>query len=166
MLVKNIMNMIKTRGFTLIELIMVIIIVGMIAIVVTPQWTATSLSLEYQARQLLEDVRYAQALSIVSGQRYRWVGTSSATYQITNESGVAILFPSGSSSITLTGGITISSYTNLPSSLIAFDSFGAPYTTTAIPGTALASTAVITLTAQGATRSIQIIPQTGFGIIV
>ena len=151
------------RGFTLLELITVIAIVAIIAVTVLPQWTATSLTLEFQARRMLDDIRYAQALSMTSGQRYRFVATSSTSYQITNEAGVAILFPTGSSQVTLTDGASFS--TNLPNSLLAFDSLGIPYVNTTYPGTALASTALFSVTTGGVTRAIQVMPQTGFGAL-
>src|SRR3990167_111694 len=159
------MNTRFIRGFTLIELIIVIVVIGMIAMTTLPQWTASSLTLEFQTRRILDDIRYAQALSLVSGQRYRWVVTSGVTYQITNEAGIAILFPSGSNQVTLSGGAVFGSFTNLPNSLIAFDSRGAPYINVTYPGTPLSGIAIVTLTAEGITRSIQIHPETGYGAL-
>jgi prepilin-type N-terminal cleavage/methylation domain-containing protein len=154
------------EGFTLIELIMVIIIMAIVAVMVMPRWTATSLTFEYQSRRVLEDIRYAQGLSVNSGQRYRFVKTSSTTYQVLNEAGSAVLLPSGETSVTLTDGVTLGSFTNLPNNLVAFDSLGIPYTTDTYPGTALASTAVIPLSSGSNTHSIQISPETGYGSLL
>lgn len=155
----------KQYGFTLLELILVILIVGVLAVTTTPKWTSSSQSLQYQARSVLNDIRYAQAMSLTSGERYRWVRTSTTTYQVTNESGSPILLPNGSATAILTNGISFGSFTNLPSNLIAFDTQGAPYTTSSLPGTALASTATIQLISSSTTQSITITPTTGYGAL-
>jgi hypothetical protein len=67
----------------------------------------------------------------------------------------------GNTTETLNSGITFGTFTNLPSNLIAFDSNGAPYTNTSLPGTALSSTATMPLTGDGSTETISISPQTG-----
>ncbi len=151
------------HGFTLIELIMVIVLIGIISITILPQWTGTSLRLEFEAARILNDIRYTQMLSVISGKRYRWVKLSSSSYQIVDETGTAIILPSGGSQQTLASNVSLGSLTNLPNNLVAFDSLGAPYTNTAIPGTALASTASIALSSGSSTRSINITPQTGYG---
>ena len=153
------------KGFTLIELIFVILLLSIIGIVLLPQWTASSLSLEFEARRVLSDIRYVQALSMMSGQRYRFVKLSSTSYQLTNESGTAVLLPSGVTQITLPTGMTIGSLSNLPNNLVAFDSQGSPYVNTTLPGTALSSTAIIPLSMGSQTRSIQITSETGYGAL-
>lgn len=152
-----------TQGFTLLEIILVILIIGVIAVTASPNWTSNSMTLEYEARRVLGDIRYAQAMSLASGERYRWVRTSSTSYQVTNEAGSAIVLPNGSSTLTLTNGVTFGSFTNLPSNLVAFDSLGVPYTNSSIPGTALGSTAVIPLSNSTQTQNITITPTTGYG---
>lgn len=155
----------NVSGFTLIELVIVILLMGIISVTITLKWPATSLNLEFEARRLLYDIRYVQALSMVSGQRYRWVKISSTTYQLTNEAGTAVLLPSGSTQLTFTNGVMFGTLVNLPNSLVAFDSQGVPYSNSSIPGTVLSSTASIPLTVSGQTRVVQITAQTGYGIL-
>ena|SRR3990167_2361137 len=152
-------------GFTFIELILVVLIIGIMSIVVLPNWTATSLNLEFEARRVLHDIRYAQSLSMNSGERYRWVKLSSTSYQMTNEAGSAILLPTGGTQVTLAHGASFGSFTNLPNNLIAFNSEGTPYTDSSYPGTALSSEATIPLIAGSQTRSIQITQETGRGTL-
>lgn len=152
----------KTLGFTLMEMVIVILIIGILAVVVVPSSNPSDSTLEYQARQVLNDIRYTQALSMATGQRYRWVRTSSSTYQILDSSGTAIALPNGGTTLTLTSGITFGSLSNLPSNLVVFDSFGVPYTDTSTPGTALASTASIPLSNGTLTRSVTITANTGY----
>jgi MSHA pilin protein MshC len=153
------------QGFTLVELVLVMLVIGILSVAVMPKWYTTGTSVNYEARRLLSDIRYTQALSVATGQRYRWVKVSASTYQILNESGSPIVLPSGGTVLTLTSGVTIGTLTNLPSNLVAFNSQGTPYTTTTIPGTALAATAIIPLSAGSVTRSVQITPQTGYGVL-
>jgi prepilin-type N-terminal cleavage/methylation domain-containing protein len=155
----------NSQGFTLLELLLVIMVIGILAAVtVTPKWTGTALQAEYETRHILSDIRFAQAMSMATGERYRWVRTSSNTYQITDEAGVAVLLPNGNTTMTLSGAVTLGAFTNLPNNLIAFDSRGTPYTDTTSPGTALAATATIPVTNSSQTRNILITPTTGYGI--
>lgn len=150
------------HGFTLIELILVIIITSILAVGVYISWPAVTIDLEAQAQQIANDIRYAQMLSMSKGERYRFVRISSTSYQITNGSGSAILLPTGSTAATLYTGITFDAFTQLPNNLIAFDGKGIPYVDTGSPGTALSSTATIPITSNGETRTISITPNTGY----
>lgn len=151
------------HGFTMLELIAVIVVVGLIALTTVPRWTGNVQNVQYEARRVLNDIRYAQAMSISSGMRYYWNRTSGTSYQIINGSGSAIVLPSGGTTVTLSSGISFGSFSNLPSNLVAFDSRGQPYTTSSSPGTLLSSTAVIPLTDGSSTRSVSITPTTGHG---
>ena len=156
----------KEHGFTVLELVVIIVIIGVIGFTLTPNTnTQVPIRVAYEARRVLNDIRYTQALSMASGQRYRWVLASSTSYQITNEAGTAITLPNGSTTLTLSSGVSFGSLTNLPSSLVAFDSQGVPYTNSSIPGTALGSTATIPVTSGGQTFSVSITPTTGYGAV-
>lgn len=153
------------HGFTLIELVVVLVIIGILAIYPLFSWQGAAINLDGQAHQIANDIRYTQALSMSKADRYRFVKTSANTYQITNSSGTAIAFPSGNTSITLGTGIAFGTLTNLPNSLIAFDGEGVPYVNTSFPGTALAATATLSLVAGGETKTIAISPITGSVLI-
>src|SRR3990167_3523359 len=153
------------QGFTLVELIALILIIGIVSVIALPKWTGTPINVNYEAARVLNDIRFAQGMSMTTGQRYRWVETSSTTYQVLNEAGTAVILPNGKTTMTLTSGVTFGALTALPSSLIAFGSDGIPYTDTAIPGTALASSATIPLTGSGQTRTVTISAGTGFGAL-
>lgn len=163
MIVKKIAS---SQGFTVLELVLVIVIIGVIlAVTVTPNWTGTSLRIEFEARRVLNDIRYAQAMSMASGQRYRWVRTSATSYQITDEAGSPIMLANGGTTLTLSGDVSLGSFTNLPNNLVAFDSRGTPYTDSSYPGTALGANAVIPVTNGSETHNVLVAPTTGYGAV-
>jgi len=148
-------------GVTLIQLVIVLIVLSILSVYAWIKWPGYTMNITAQANQLAADLSYAQSLAMTSGQRYCWIKTSSNTYQIQNASGTAILMPNGSTTVTLNRSTTFGTLTNLPNNLVNFDGRGTPYTNTGSPGTALASTAVITLTEGGSSMTASVTPQTG-----
>ncbi len=155
----------QTQGFTLLEAIIVVAIVATLAVFVTSSWQGNNIALVTVANQVGGDIRYTQALSMSSGQRYRLVITSSTSYQILNASGAAIVMPMGGTSTTLAGGISFGTLSNLPNRLIAFDTQGAPYVDSSSPGTALTAIASIPVISSTQTRTVSISPNTGRVIV-
>jgi len=152
----------KIQGFTLIEVIIVIVIVSILAVAPFVSMPGSGLNLSGQAQLLANDIRYTQSLSMTKAQRYRLVITAgSNSYQILNTAGTAVRLASGNTIATLNSGISFGTLTNLPSSLIAFDGDGIPYTTTGSPGTALSANASIALQSSGSTTTVVITPLTG-----
>ena len=151
------------KGFSLIELVMVIVLISILAVFAMPLWTGSTINIAAQADQLAADILYTQSLSLTSGQRYYLIEITASTYQIRNSAGTAITYPgTGKTTITLNSGITFGSFTNLPNNLVAFDGQGIPYTTSTTPGTALATAGQMPLTASGTTtKTIFITPGTG-----
>ena len=148
-----------TSGFTLIELIIVIVIMGILAAGVTHVISGqTAMTLDAQARALASDVRYTQNLAMTKNTRYKLVKASSTQYTISKignpTPGSDVLIKT----VDLKSGTTFSSF---PNGLIAFDTAGVPYTTGVSPGTLLASSLAIILTADGRSESVFVTPETG-----
>jgi len=151
-----------SKGFTLIELVITLSIVGLVTAVLLLSWPKFTANLDAQAGLLADDIRYAQNLSLTKSDRYRWVKVSSNSYRITNSAGTAITLPSGNTTVTLSSGISFGVLTNLPNNLVAFDSRGVPYVDTGSPGTTLNATATIILTSSAGSKIVTIAPETGW----
>ena len=154
------------RGFTLRELLVVMVLVGIISAIALARMGNDPVLASTQADQLAGDIRYVQALAMTQGQRYR-LNLSATGYTLTlaDAGGTLVRHPvSGSTAQTnWNSGVTISlPPTNLPNNLIAFDGRGIPYIdNVATIALAAASTATITLSKGGANQSITITPLTG-----
>jgi prepilin-type N-terminal cleavage/methylation domain-containing protein len=161
----------RSPGFTLVELIVVMVVLGILAAVIIPRSGNDAIILSTQAEQFAADIRYVQSLAMTQGwrgvspavsRRYR-INYTATSYNFTDASGVAVTHPSGTpGSIAFAGGVSISPFPApmLVNNLIAFDGVGAPYTDAGAVAP-LASVATISMVSSGSTRAIQIFPGTG-----
>ena len=163
-------NQLRSLGFTLVELIVVMVVLGVLAAVFVPRSNSPAIILSTQAEQFAGDLRYVQSLAMTQGwsgvaptaRRYR-VNFTTTSYSFTDTTGAAVAHPGGSAApIAFAGGVSISPFPppSLPNALVSFDGLGQPYTDAGAT-TLLASTATISLVAGGTTRALQIFPQTG-----
>lgn len=159
-------NHFAQRGFTLIELVAIIILLVIIVAFAVSRWPGATIDLNAQTQQLMSDIRYTQSLAMTHGKRYRInFVTLSSSYNITDTSGTAIPNPgTGANSVTLGSGMSFGGFTNLPNNLLAFDEAGTPYSD-ATATTALAANASIPLTNGANTQTIQVTVGTGRTII-
>lgn len=150
-------------GFTLVELVLVLLLVGILAMSALARLPQASLNVGAQADQLVGDIRYAQSLSMAQGQRFCF-NLTAASYRITNtDCATNVPHPATVTATPVLLGTGMSmSWTNLPNSYVEFDGKGQPYVDT-VPaaGTALAAEAVITLTKDGQSATVRVTPETG-----
>ncbi len=149
------------KGFTLIELVMVIVLLGIMAAVVVPRFVnVSSMNAAAFADKLRADIRYAQNLAMARNQRYRvYVNTAPAPtpngYAVVNvSSGMVAQDPAGQGTLSVTlntgqyAGITVNTP---PGGYVEFNSLGAS-----------TAGADVTITVNGdATLTVTITAQTG-----
>lgn len=131
----------KSRGFTLIELVAVLVVVGIMAafalsrMASTATFGATSL-----AEQLKRDIRYTQILAMSLSTNYTITITASG-YAISPTPVEGVI------SVTAPAGVTLTPAT------ITFNSDGAP----SMPG-------ILSITSSGGgnTRTLTVLPETGY----
>lgn len=113
-------------AFTLVELIVVIMIMGIVATVVVPMLSNTqAMQLRANARQIVTELQSAQTASIATRQQYLIeFDRDNNLYQVTPEGEASVSYP-------LSGRVAIRSVDFNNENNIWFDSMGAPLANTA-----------------------------------
>lgn len=134
---------VQCKGFTLIELVMIIVLLGIMAAFVAPRLgDVTGSNAGAFSDKLRADIRYAQNLAMTENRRYRvYVNTvpgPNPGYTVVNdangnltwgESGEVAIDPAGGGNLSITlntgqyAGITVSTP---PGGYVEFDSLGRP----------------------------------------
>lgn len=151
------MNIKPSAGFTLIELIMVIVIAGILALVAAPRFfNASAFKSQGFADQVQAALRYAQKEAIAQHRNVCVAMTATTiTLTIASSSGAAsacgpnLPFPAGGNSISAPSGVTLTALPVSPPVSFNFDALG----TTAVTQT---------ITASGATNNIFVEAVTGY----
>ena len=147
----------RTHGFSLIELVLVIVLLSIVATTASLRMGNSNTSLGAQAEQLASDIRYTQSLSQTRGQRH-CISFTASSYTITNNNCVtAVALPSSPNPVLLAGNITLA-WTN---NLITFSALGRPFTDAAATTALGPAAAVLTLSAGGDTLTVTVTPETG-----
>lgn len=157
----------KNRGFTIIELVMVIVIVAILTIISLPKIdTIYSIKLQGAAKRALSDIRLTQQLSISRHESYKIVfnlGTDTYQVQRVADGSYAVdPFTRANLIVNFTTdpqqkGIDISA-TNLTGGTLQFNWQGVPCDSN---GAALTAEATVTMTYNGNTKTIYITQSTG-----
>jgi MSHA pilin protein MshC len=161
----------RTAGFTLIELVIVLIVAGIIAAVVGARWNSRSATAPFQAEQLARNIRHAQMLAMTWNTpvgiavnpptQYEFqCGKPLGTCPISTPptaSGAVINDPaSGPMQFNTEYGVTIAVSAGPPPT---FDHLGRP---TTAAGTLLTTARSLQLDDGGTTWTVSIQPLTGF----
>jgi MSHA pilin protein MshC len=145
------------RGFTLIELVMVMVLIGIIAVFVAPMLgNITSTNAGSFVDKLRADIRYAQDVAMTSNQRIRVTMVAANAYSITDSMGNSLVDPATGRNypVTLGAGISFGVVT-FNGNYVEFDSLGVPYDGAGV------LTAAGSVTVMPGALTITVTPQTG-----
>ena len=133
----------QPRGFTLLELVMVIVIIGVLAAIAVPRMSLTDSSVHAQAAQIARDIRHVQMLAMSQGRTLTFQSLGSS-YRCVDSTSAIITDPTTQQlfNFTLSNGVTMSV------GAVNFDSLGRP-----VIGGALVSAADIPFTVSGETQT-------------
>lgn len=151
------------RGFTLVELVMVIVLLGILAVVAAPRLgNLASYELTRVSHDLIEAVRYAQQQSMIhSGADPFQIAISGGGYSVT-QNGTAITNPLSGAAGYSADGAEWSGVSVTGSETISFDSAGKPACLSTPCSEPTDSSVVISLNKGGDSRSITIEKFTGY----
>ena len=171
----------KSKGFTMVELIVTIIILGILAVVAGPKFFSTSKFEEMGFADVTANaLRYGNKVALATGCDTRVVKTVIdsktviAAYQRdasgTNCQDTAAAFTQKVKPVGYVGDDSTHLKKEVPNGIsltdfdVYFDSKGKPYNYSSPPGSALASALTITVQASGSgsSRSVIIEPETGY----
>jgi MSHA pilin protein MshC len=151
----------RRSGFTIIEIVAVLILLGVLAVGAVSVLPQSNAALATEADQLASHLRYAQIRAQADTYQWRLVFTNAQTYQlgpvVVPGAGFtpAIIPGAGATQRTLTPGVTTTAGT-----VIRFDSWGRPMNDA---GALLGADQTITLTQGGQTATVTI--RSGTGLI-
>jgi prepilin-type N-terminal cleavage/methylation domain-containing protein len=72
----------RTRGFTLVEMLVVMLVLSVLAVTVGMRWNDTSTILPYQAELMARNLRHAQLLAMTWGQNLQVVVVTPTNYMV------------------------------------------------------------------------------------
>ena len=159
------------KGFTLIELVMIMVLIGILAAVVIPKLgNMTTTNAAAFSDKLRADIRYAQNLAMTRGRRTR-VNFTTSSYMVSQDTSTncgsftTASDPAGSGnlSVTLNAGIYAGITINPSMLCLEYDSLGRPYVCGGGACSITLSGMAITVIANGVTTvgTVTITPQTG-----
>jgi prepilin-type N-terminal cleavage/methylation domain-containing protein len=164
-------NLHRQRGFTLIEILMVVVIIGLSAAVILPQISPrTDQQCSSSARSLMGDLLYAQSRSIALGKmHYVQFNTATNTYQVLDavSPNNVITHPVNQTPYTVTVGtgalanVAINSASFDTNTTVAFDSMGVPYSWSPSTGPVALVSGSVVFKAGVNTKTVTVAPFSG-----
>ena len=154
----------NTKGFTLIELVLVMVVMGVLVAITATRWNAGDATAVYQADLMARNIRHMRMLAMSWGQSLR-LSVASPVYSVSCV--VASATPPCNASPVIDPAIgnafaeTLANNVTLTGAVLDIDSLGRPVS----GGALLTTNRVYTLTAGTQTWSVTVSPITGFAAV-
>lgn len=150
----------KQNGWTLIELIVVLVIVSILVFVMHKAWPGKAALVRAEAQQLAQHLRSVRQYAVAHDESVRLnFDTAAKSYQFTDSSGTTpIQFPSLNNATVSLDGDTTLTLVNLPNSYLLFDKNGKAFIASDL---ALSADATITLAGSGVSEVVTVKAYTG-----
>lgn len=144
----------KSLGFTAIELVVTLVIIGMLAAYVVPRLDMGGTSAAAETERLARDLRHVQEMAMTEGLTLA-LQPAGAGYAVVNSGGTTVTDPATHQpfQVTLKNGVTLSGAT------VRFDSMGRPVTAA---GTLAGAAASLALSGGSHSDTVTVSPVTGF----
>lgn len=140
-------------GFTLIEIVMVMTLLGIIAAYAAPRWLGSEPLVDPQQRLLIRDLRHAQSLAMTQGRPLNFEITASG-YQITDTALAVINDPARGGNFQ----VSLESNLSIAGADFSFDSLGRPSDGSSL----LSSAQVQTISSASSSATVSVAPVSGF----
>lgn len=150
------------RGFTYIELLIVLIVLGIVSVAVMPRTPSLGVEAGPEVEQLAADLRYTQMRAMNDGVRYcmSFVGNTYTLSTVVSGCTAPLVSAGGLQSPVTLRDAQLSA-TGLPANVLVFDGMGTPYGSAASSASPLTAPVVLTVTVAGVSRTVSVTPVTG-----
>lgn len=148
------MHALTQRGFTLIELVIVLVLLGAMAAIALPRWAPADTTVAAQADRLGRDLRHAQIMAMQQGRTLTLDIQTASTYRVADSGSSTVTDPATQQpfAISMENSVTVSGADT------EFDSLGRPVS----GGTLLTVQRAFTISGSTTVATVTVSPVTGF----
>ena len=151
------MRTFRQQGFTLIELVIVLMLLGIMSAIALPRWAPADTTVSAQANRLARDLRHVQSMAMQQGRTLTLDIQTAATYRATDSGSITVTDPATQQPFTIAmdNNVTVSGIDT------DFDSLGRPVASS----TLLATPRIFTVTGNTTVATVTVSPVTGFIVV-